>query len=45
MQTLSPVIPPARSFRETFHKMYPASPYEYVMFCHTCRRFDFEVAH
>ncbi|MGS3254487.1 hypothetical protein ACB368_26435, partial [Escherichia coli] len=27
-------------FRETFHKMYPDSPYEYVTFCHTCRRFD-----
>ncbi|HFT8876017.1 TPA: hypothetical protein ACGS1Y_004549, partial [Escherichia coli] len=25
---------------ETFHKMYPDSPYEYVTFCHTCRRFD-----
>lgn len=27
-------------FWETFHKMYPDSPYEYVTFCHTCRRFD-----
>ncbi len=27
-------------FWETFHKMYPDSPHEYVTFCHTCRRFD-----
>ncbi|EAA0619155.1 TPA: hypothetical protein JQR05_004300 [Shigella flexneri] len=27
-------------FWETFHKMHPDSPYEYVTFCHTCRRFD-----
>ena len=26
-------------FWETFHKMYPDSPHEYVTFCHTCRRF------
>ncbi|END61323.1 hypothetical protein ECP02994831_5154 [Escherichia coli P0299483.1] len=27
-------------FWETFHKMYPDLPYEYVTFCHTCCRFD-----
>ena len=27
-------------FWETFYRLFPASPYHFVAFCHDCRRFD-----